>query len=31
MLSDIKEGRKTFDNSKTEKHFGAIIIDYRMV
>ncbi|CAD8134930.1 unnamed protein product [Paramecium octaurelia] len=31
MLTDIKQGRATFDNSTTEEHFGAIIIDYRMV
>ena len=32
LLEEIKEGRKTFDNSETEKSFGSsIIVDYRMV
>lgn len=31
MLTDIKIGRQTFDNSETEEHFGAIVVDYRMV
>lgn len=31
MLTDIKHGRQTFDNSETEEHFGAIVVDYRMV
>ena len=32
LLEEIKDGRKTFDNSDTEKVFGsAIVVDYRMV
>ena len=31
MLNDIKIGRSTFDNNQTEKCFGPIIVDYRMV
>jgi dynein heavy chain 1 len=31
MLTDIKTGRGTFDNSQTEQHFGAIVVDYRLV
>jgi dynein heavy chain 1 len=31
LLSEIKQGRSTFDNSDTEKYFGAILIDYRLV
>lgn len=32
LLEEIKEGRKTFDNSETEKAFGSsIVVDYRMV
>ncbi len=28
LLNEIRHGRKTFDNSETEKQFGAIIIYY---
>jgi dynein heavy chain 1 len=28
LLNEIRQGRKTFDNSETEKTFGAIIIYY---
>jgi dynein heavy chain 1 len=28
LLNEIRIGRKTFDNSETEKSFGAIIIYY---
>lgn len=31
LLNEIRENRKTFDNSQTEKYFGPIIIDYRLV
>jgi dynein heavy chain 1 len=31
LLNEIKQGRSTFDNSDTEKYFGAILIDYRLV
>lgn len=31
LLNEIRENRKTFDNSQTEKHFGPLIIDYRLV
>ncbi len=31
LLNEIRENRKTFDNSKTEKYFGPIIVDYRLV
>lgn len=31
LLTEIRENRKTFDNSETEKYFGPIIIDYRLV
>jgi dynein heavy chain 1 len=28
LLNEIRQGRKTFDNSETKKNFGAIIIYY---
>lgn len=31
LLNEIRENRKTFDNSQTERYFGPIIIDYRLV
>jgi len=32
LLEEIKDGRKTFDNSETEIGFGSsIVVDYRMV
>jgi dynein heavy chain 1 len=31
LLNEIRENRRTFDNSQTEKIFGPIIIDYRLV
>lgn len=31
LLNEIRENRRTFDNSQTEKTFGPIIIDYRLV
>lgn len=31
LLNEIKQGRSIFDNSTTEKKFGAIIVDYRFV
>ena len=31
LLNEVKRGRMVFDNSETEKHFGAIIIDYKGV
>jgi len=31
LLTEIRENKKTFDNSDTEKYFGPIIIDYRLV
>lgn len=31
VLNDIKTGRNTFDNSETEKFFGAIRVNYRTV
>lgn len=30
-MNEIKAGRSTFDNSETEKTFGPIVIDYRLV
>jgi dynein heavy chain 1, cytosolic len=31
LLEEIKQNRITFDNSETEIHFGAIVIDYKAV
>lgn len=31
LLEEIKRSRSTFDNSETEIHFGAIVVDYRSV
>lgn len=31
MLSDIKSGRTTFDNTSFEKNFGPIVINYKNV
>ncbi len=31
LMNELKAGRKTFDNSESEKQFGAIIIDYSLV
>ena len=32
LLNEIKDGRKTFDNSETERSFGgSVVVDYRMV
>eukprot|EP00830_Metopus_es_P014592 TRINITY_DN3930_c0_g2_i1.p1 TRINITY_DN3930_c0_g2~~TRINITY_DN3930_c0_g2_i1.p1 ORF type:complete len:1285 (-),score=333.29 TRINITY_DN3930_c0_g2_i1:418-4179(-) len=31
LLTEIKNERTTLDNSMTEKHFGALVIDYRAV
>jgi dynein heavy chain 1 len=31
LLEEIKKNRSTFDNSETEIHFGAIVVDYRAV
>lgn len=31
LLNEIRENRKPFDNSQTEKSFGPLIIDYRRV
>jgi dynein heavy chain 1 len=31
LLNEIRENRKTFDNSQTEKYFGPIIVNYSFV
>lgn len=31
LMNEVKQGRKTFDTSESEKQFGAIFIDYSMV
>jgi dynein heavy chain 1, cytosolic len=31
LLNEIRDNRKTFDNSQTEKVFGPVVIDYRLV
>jgi dynein heavy chain 1 len=31
LMNELRAGRKTFDNSETEKQFGGIFIDYSMV
>lgn len=31
VLSEIKQGRNTFDNSNFEKNFGPIIVNYKNV
>ena len=31
LMNEIKNGRKTFDTSETDKQFGALYIDYSMV
>ena len=31
LLNEIRDNRKTFDNSQTEKSFGPVVIDYRLV
>ena len=31
LLEEIKQNRITFDNSETEIHFGAVVIDYKAV
>lgn len=31
LLNDIKQGRSTFDNSDTDRMYGPILIDYRLV
>ncbi len=31
LMNELRAGRKTFDNSETEKQFGGIIIDYSLV
>ncbi len=31
LLNEIKQGRSTFDNSETERYFGSVLVDYRLV
>ncbi len=31
LLKEIKDERSTFDSSSTERHFGALVVDYRAV
>jgi dynein heavy chain 1, cytosolic len=31
LLNEIRENRRTFDNSQTERSFGPLIINYRLV
>jgi dynein heavy chain 1 len=31
LLEEIRRGRSTFDNSDTEKSFGSVLVDYRLV
>ncbi|XP_065175263.1 cytoplasmic dynein 1 heavy chain 1-like [Sycon ciliatum] len=31
LLVDIRRARSTFDTSETNKHFGPVVIDYRLV
>lgn len=31
LMNELRAGRKTFDNSETQKSFGSIVIDYSLV